>query len=249
MHFYRQVRPPWAVGLAVVRNPIPTDHTVPTFGIPFLNRPDPLPAFADRDQSAYDQTAPSPVAPQPSMPTTTLGEAWAAGDPTPVAASLSKGWFRIYREDGTEPDRVAGGGDQIYGPTGATFVITVGSGGTLGYRDWSEVEDDDAEDTFGSATVFEEHLARERRQWYRVEWSGGVGGGADHIYAFALGQNNMKPEESWYEQLPINSSRHIEGGSRDQSSASLPRNYIGTIRYIQRLPGPPSDDPGGESNW
>jgi len=237
---YRIRRPPYAVGLDVVRNPIPTDHSQPTFGIPFLNNVDPLPEFSDADVSAYAWSSPDPSSSAPSDPSKTLYQVWAEGDEAPVANSATMAWFRVYREDGTEPGFVADGGRQALGDIGTTFIVTVGSGGTLGYRDWAEVQAEGAEAVFdGSQALFEQLEARELRHWYRVAWAASVGGGEDHVYAFATGQSTMAPQDSWYEQLPINASRHIENGSRDQSSASLPRNYIGTIRDVQRLDGPP----------
>lgn len=239
--FYRMKRPPFAVAMTVAPNAIPNDPSLPTFGIPFLNKADPRPQFDSNDVNRYDPVAPNMSLSSISRGPTVMGKVWADGDTTAIDDSLNLGWFRIYREDGTEPDRVSQGGDQVFGLTGATFIITVGSGGTLGFRDWSEVLAEHQEATFGTESVFTELQARERRQWYRVEWSATVGGGEDHIYAFALGAGDSPPQYSWFEQLPLNCSRFIENGSMDQFSGSQPRNYIGTIRYIQRLPSPPTD--------
>ena len=91
---------------------------------------------------------------------------------------------------------------------------------------------------------------------YRVEWTGGVGGGEEHLYAFPEAINRtVRPAPtgggSWYEQLPINSSRFLDVRTTSSSITSvyqtappLPRNYIGTITYIQRLE--PSSMP---TNW
>ncbi|TVR43059.1 MAG: hypothetical protein EA402_10325 [Planctomycetota bacterium] len=234
--FYRQQRPPFAVDPTVVRNPIPTDHTQPTFGIPFFTNPDPLPLLPDG--MSMDPTNPGPST-QPNW-----RSAWAAGDPMPAANSTNLGWFRIYRETGYERDRPSNAG-----PPGSTFIITVGSGGTLGFRDWADVESAGATATFDhSPDLFDMLAAGERRHSYRVEWIGGVGGGEEHLYALPLAAHrSVQPAigegGSWYEQLPINSSRFLDQyttlgqtiPSVFQTSPPLPRNYIGTIRYIQRL--------------
>jgi hypothetical protein len=249
---YRMTRPPFAVAMNVTPNAIPNNPNLPTFGIPFLNKADPQPQMHALDKNLYNPVAPVLSTSSISKGPTSLGKVWADGDTTAIDDSLNLGWFRIYREDGTEPDRVAQGGDQVFGMTGSTFIITVGSGGTLGFRDWSEVLAEHREAIFGTSSVFNELLARERRQWYRVEWSAAVGGGEDHIYAFALGQGDSPPQYSWFEQLPLNCSRFIEDGSNDQFSGSQPRNYIGTIRYIQRLPSPPTDratTPARRTSW
>lgn len=235
--FYRMERPPWAVKQTIAPNAIPTDHTKPTFGIPFRNNPDPIPVFGSiADQAAYDQTDPDPSAGLPSAPGDSLLEEWSRGDPSAVPASLNLAWFRIYRENGSESDRAA-----TAGPVGATFIITVGSAGTLGYKDWTDVTTSGARGTFDfDSDLFDELLARERRQWYRVEWSPAVGGGEDHHYAFALAEGEAVPQASWYEQLPLNPSRFIEDSTAVITGPSQPRNYVGTIRSIERLPGPPS---------
>lgn len=231
---YRQQRPPFAVEPTLAANPIPTDHSKPTFGIPFFSNPDPMPQL------------PPGMAMDPADPSAGAWQvAWAQGDLQPVTASTGRGWFRIYRETGYEEDRPSNSG-----PPGSTFVITVGSGGTMGYRDWDEVVSLGAMSRFDNdADMFALLLSEEQRHWYRVEWSGSVGGGEESHYASPLAEGrSAQPQPgsggSWYEILPPNSSRFIDVRSDGSSAPNVyqpspahPRNYIGTIRYIQRLDG------------
>lgn len=236
---YRLGAPPWAVDPTVVRNPIPIDDSLPTFGLPMLNHVDPLPLLAaDVD---FD-----PLDPQPETDLRRLN--WSDGAQVPVPSSQNLGWFRVYRETGYEDDR-----PDLAGPPGSTFVITVGSGGSLGFRDWNEVGLAGATGLFDHQEgVFQLLLANERRHWYRIEWSGAVGGGEEHLYALPLADNRtVQPATSWHETLPLNASRFIDVRTNTSStplrytssmyntSAPHPRNYMGTIRYIQRLQTPP----------
>jgi hypothetical protein len=233
---HRWTRPRWAVRPTVVANRIPTNETeTATFGIPFANNPDPIPAI-DPDLGEFD------LGDGPAQRASKRRD-WSEGDPVPVQSSANLSWFRIYRENGSESGRPADAG-----PVGATFIITVGDGGTLGFRDWDEVvatpgavaqfggSPDDARD------LFEEQAANEVRQWFRVEWSPAVGGGEDNIYLVAQKWGELGPEQhdTWFAGPPINASRFKEQGSEMQSSPSHPRNYVGTIRYIQRLDTPPA---------
>ncbi|TVR14747.1 MAG: hypothetical protein EA401_03905 [Planctomycetota bacterium] len=231
---YRQQRPPFAVAPTVVANPIPTDHTLPTFDIPFFTNPDPMPLVPP--EMAVDPLDPASGGWQMS---------WAQGDVQPVTASTGRGWFRIYRETGYEADRPVHSG-----PPGSTFVITVGSGGTMGYRDWDEVVQLGAQSQFDhDRDMFALLLSEEQRHWYRVEWSGSVGGGEESHYASPLAEGRTAQPQpgaggSWYEILPPNSSRFIDVRSDSSSAPNVyqpspahPRNYLGTIRYIQRLDG------------
>jgi hypothetical protein len=251
-------RPPWAVSIEVAPNEIPSDHTIPTFGVPFLNNVDPLPALADG--VSFNPDLPDPTS-------ASRRRNWAEGDQNPVTNSQNLSWFRIYRETGYETGR-----PEKVGPRGSTFIITVGSGGTQGYRDWAEVQAESATSLFDdSEDLFDQLIANERRHWYRVEWTGGVGGGAEHLYAFPTAiyrssrpqvessdRNWSSPEGSWQETLPINASRFVDVGYRGggsvytmpnvhQTSAPVPRNYMETIRYIQRLE--PGDAVIINGNW
>ena len=233
---HRWVRPPWAVRPTIVPNRIPNDEQQTTiFGIPFPIDPDPIPAI-DPDLGGFDLA-------DGASERASKRRSWSKGDPLPVQTSVNLSWFRLYREQGGEPGRPADAG-----PVGATFIVTVGDGGTLGFRDWDEVLDTPgASAQFGSSLheardLFEDQAASEVRQWFRIEWSPAVGGGEDSAYLNSLKRNNFAPEgaDTWFASPPINTSRFIENSSVLQASPSHPRNYIGTIRYLQRLAKPPA---------
>ncbi|HEX3134443.1 MAG TPA: hypothetical protein VHX44_12770 [Planctomycetota bacterium] len=131
-------------------------------------------------------------------------------------SSAHRAWFRVYRE----------------GP--ATFIITCGAGGTLGYRDWNEVEGAGATATaeFGDPSVFDSLRAQETRLWYRVEWSPGIATAEVHNIknAWNIG------DEDHYVSYPLNTSN----SSINPRSQAQCRNQGGTFRYIQRLRMPPT---------
>jgi hypothetical protein len=136
----------------------------------------------------------------------------ASGEPAVEPLSLGRGWFRIYRERLTDHD--GSGGRQwqdtiklssTTGDAGAwpatdgevrnysVFIITCGSGGTDGFRDWTE-----ATATLGAAhaaqrfvdqATFNHLRSQERIFWYRCEWSGLTAGGVD--MAARMGTSTM----------------------------------------------------------
>lgn len=243
MHLVR--RPPFAVRPINTPNAIPADATRPTFGIPFLANCDPLPLLPEG--AAFDPSAPAATADITGTDATgatvtrTARQAWAEGDPTIISQTSNQAWFRIRREDGSEPtgDPAEGRRPANAGPVGATFVITVGAGGTQGFRDWAEVQAEGAADRFGGdERLFDDLRATELRQWYRIEWSAAVGGGEDLVYANADRSRPAGAETTWHEGLPINGSRRVASATAI-SAPAMPRNTIGTIRYIQRLEVPP----------
>jgi len=217
-------RPPYAVVPNMAPNAMPSDPGDPVnFGIPMLRNPDPLPAL---DATRFTSHDPANL---------TAMRDWVAGDPTPEGRTVGLAWFRVYRETGAEPDRPLHAG-----PAGATFVITAGSGGTLGFRDWREVLSDGESARFrNDEALFNELAAGELRQWYRVEWSAAVSSGDNkHYMDDSMGLAGGGPAATPHARVPINGSRFIENGQGVQGSTE-PRNYIGTIRYIQRLFTPP----------
>ncbi|MBA3683696.1 MAG: hypothetical protein H0W72_00385 [Planctomycetes bacterium] len=227
----RLTHPPFAVAPIAARNPMPTDPALPTFGIPFLSNPDPLPMV------------PATVTLNIAAPRAVDRKEWAVPvDRSYVTESAGLGWFRVRREDGTEVILDEDGNAlprAKLGTPGATFIITVGAGASRGWRDWAEVVAAGATVEFGSQDLFENLVAAEVRQWYRIEWSPAVGGGEDTAFAFARGNDGQKPKSTWYETYPVNTSRHVDQGEVFMNSASMPRNYLGTIRFIQRLAFPP----------
>lgn len=133
--------------------------------------------------------------------------------------SRNLAWFRVLRD----------------GP--ATFVVTVGSGATYGYRDWDEVRAGGsvAEARFGGdRTIFEDLLAAEVRLWYRVEWSAAV------LVTPSIGAvGHDIPKFGTVSKWATFSSERSAAGPRATAPWSHYRNHGGSIRYIQRLRFPP----------
>ncbi len=201
---YVMTRPPFAIAPVVAPNAIRTpesfpaaDPADPEFGKPFLRNPDPQPA---------------PMLVDASVSVTTAAQAYAlfkADDPRPVALALAgQGWFRVYRD----------------GP--ATFIISVGSGASYGYREWNEV------DAFGRTlfnndqALFEQTVAEEVRMWYRAEWSPGT----------SRISSDTQYRGSWCAM-----AQSYTGTERAAYPGTSPSrtNVCGTIPWIQRLPTPP----------
>ncbi|MDA3959477.1 MAG: hypothetical protein PF961_01710 [Planctomycetota bacterium] len=165
------------------------------------------------------------------------------GNEAPVMTSLGRAWMRLYRD----------------GP--ATFVITVGAGGTMGFKNWAEVVAHGASGTFGgSREMFEDSKASEVRMWYRAEWSPAVGGNdvwrllnqqgyGDSWRDSPMWSNNLGGKEktslnhaTWNWQYWGPSEDKLK--ARDESRSIDPRpvtvNQGGTFTFIQRLRFPPA---------
>lgn len=182
-------RPPFAVELTAIYNPVNSDSTSPLFGLPLLAKPDPLPA-AKAGVAAYK-----------------------SADPTPRRESTGRSWFRVYRD------------------SPATFVITVGGGGTMGWRDYDEVLAAGPQYTAefnNDRVLFEMLRAQEVRMWYRIEWSPAVANQMDHNI-----RNAWNVNENHYFSFPMN----VSDSFRTQAHG---RNQGGTIRWVQRLRHEPS---------
>jgi hypothetical protein len=222
-------RPPFAVIPNMYPNRIPDDDNpnsdpayVQKFGLPVLANPDPMPAL-DASLGSQDPT------------NAAQRRSWEIGDQTLYPRQVDS-WFRVYRETGSEPDRPAKAG-----PPGATFIITVGSGGTAGYADWNEVVADGQQGLFANDPgLFEALVSSEVRLRYRVEWSAAVGGAEMRFYQppYAAGGGNLYMSRSPHAHMPVDASRYRSGAGTLSSSAE-PRNYVGTISYIERLTDPP----------
>ncbi|MBA3683848.1 MAG: hypothetical protein H0W72_01180 [Planctomycetes bacterium] len=230
---YMVKRPPCAVVPHMYPNAIPAvsdpavdpayqDH----FGIPVLANVDPMPVL------------PAGLTHIPDNPDPAQRAAWEAGDLQPVQMSMGLAWFRVYRETGTEPDRPA-----TAGPPGATFILTVGSGATVGFKDWSEVPVSDRAQFGNDQAVFDSLRAAEVREWYRVEWSAAVGG-SELRNAMGLRENkdggqDFGGQHTTQARSAVNPSRRFKMSENLYGSTDA-RNYVGTISYIERLSGPPS---------
>nr|MDA3963021.1 hypothetical protein [Planctomycetota bacterium] len=144
----------------------------------------------------------------------------AAGDPEPVVGSLNRAWFRLLRD----------------GP--ATFVVTVGAGGSAGYRSWNEVLADGtaARERFGNnQDFFEQQLAEDLRLWYRVEWSPAVAVDHQVLKGSVQGFGSWASSGLVVKYDSYGTDRFIATGRARMI------NQGGTIAWIQRLRTPPLD--------
>ncbi len=211
-------RPHFAVRPTVAPNPIDADPASPRFGLPLLTNKDPLPV--ESTPGVFDFGGPSP--------------GFRGWDPRPRMETTGRAWFRAYRLD-VAPTTAATAPDASW----ATFVVTCGSGGTLGWRDWNEVEAAGAAATFGDdPRLFGDLSAHEIRAWYRVEWSPYVAPNDCHnAHPYIEGQ--WSPFDSFMSFSPNASDCWTSDGSTSgQSSwATTPHvvNQVGTFRYVQRL--------------
>lgn len=129
------------------------------------------------------------------------------GNPLIRPNSRNLGWFRVYRD----------------GP--ATFVITVGTGATRGFKDWPEVEAYAETAAFSNTEeIFNDLLGVETRLWYRVEWSAAV--------------SVQAPLGSSSTDIPRWRTLFNNGDGLPQYDVqpwTMTHNHGGTIAYIQRL--------------
>jgi len=153
----------------------------------------------------------------PVQPVATTWNEFNDGDRRPLAATANRAWFRTYRD----------------GP--ATFVITVGAGGTQGFRNWAEVLAQGADDRFASdPDVFATLRAAEVRQWFRVEWSASVANPeVHHNHPFA--QNNDPAIAFGINVTEAQSLKRTTGYGAPNRSLPHARNSAGTIRWVSRL--------------
>jgi hypothetical protein len=185
---HRWERPPYAIASTVAPNAISTDRTSPDFGRPYLRNRDPMPLARDWD-------------------------AFASGNPAPVAQSAGMAWFRCYRE------------------SAARFIVTCGAGASEGWKDWSEVPPGERARFQDDPALFAEIVAQERRMWYRVEWSAAVV--ADNYHSIDYHVNSIGEH---YYLIAVNG---VYGNGDGRSQMRAP-NPVGTIRWVERLPEPPA---------
>ncbi len=204
---YVMRRPPYATALTAVYNPMNRDSTSPDFCWPLLKYPDPMPAISNGWTKAGG----------PSSATNTNYADFEKGDRTPRAQTTNKSWFRVFRD----------------GPS--TFVVTCGSGGTNGYRDWStEIAADPAAVAYfnNDPMLFDDLKNNEIRLWYRIEWTAAVTEVSYHNLNHDFG-----PSWEHYQSWPPNASHTWSGAVRTQTWM---KNPVGTIRWIQRLMDEPT---------
>jgi hypothetical protein len=127
-------------------------------------------------------------------------------DRTAVQGTRLWGWFRVLRD----------------GP--ATFIITVGVGGTDGWRDPAEL----AGATTAERAVLGMHSgvdtalfdlvrAEELRQWWRVEWSSAVGGADINLAgsepAVNVRYNSLKKSGPYVSRVSLHAQTVNQGGT------------------------------------
>jgi hypothetical protein len=220
---YVMQRPPYATQLTAVYNPIDTNFptsTSPgdaTFAQAYIQYPDPMPAVSN----GWPQQATTGSIANALYDDGVNGQTrtdFVHGDPTPRQQTYGKAWFRLYR-DGPE-----------------TFIVTCGSGGTMGWKDWSEVQSIGgayAMAQFGNdPTAFASLAQGEIRIWYRIEWSSAV---------MELTYHNLQHgpafDQEHYMLWPANASHTWGVGNRTETWA---KNPVGTIRWIERLQNAPT---------
>lgn len=217
----------------MVSNPFPVG--VPArFPMHVLNRP----PFAISPRVAWNPIDPAVPRTQHLQnrdpePADNVRNEWAKGETHPGVGpdgklqykvrqnSIGQSWFRILREK-----------------SGASFIVTCGAGGTLGYRDWAEIDVVDKA-YFGDRSFFEALRESEIRLWYRVEWNAAV---------VAMEMNYLREgmEHAWkLSSFSYSGGGHDMGdssptvgdspGRGNYSSQWMSTNMGGSIQYIQRL--------------
>ena len=207
-------RPPYATQLTASYNPIDQNSADAEYLWPLLRYPDPQPQVSNG------------WTPGSTSISTTLyddGQNGATqsdfihGDPTPRVQSQNKSWFRILRD----------------GP--ATFLITAGAGGTMGFRSYNEALNQGYAQLFNyDYTYFQNLSSSEFRIFYRVEWTAAVTEVTYHWILHASSNNGA----DFYTQWPMNASHSWSYGCR---SPGFDRNMGGTFRWIQRLRAEPTN--------
>jgi hypothetical protein len=218
---YMKEIPPFAIRLNAAPNPID-----PTIGIPYLSRPDPVPVLPSGNWNW-------------GSPSASDFAEFEKGDSRPVQNSVGLSWFRLHRC-----------GPGHFNPNyakfnAATFIVTVGSGGTRGFRYFGnpgngrppEMTSSD-EQLFGSREDFNTLQNAELRQWYLVEWRPAVGGqlffNIIHHRTPKYDANGEEFAHTQYAQFPQNRDRYTH-------SQGKIKNFGGSISYVQRLTQEPPE--------
>jgi hypothetical protein len=225
---FRWMRPPYAISPLVAANPILA--TPDRQGDPRWG----LPLLSNPD--------PMPAVPN-GWPAAISDSAWGdfvTGDESPVMSSANQSWFRVHRL------------------SAGTFIVTCGAGGTLGFKDWSEVKLTGAqripgapggEELFnGDPALFESIRTNELRTWYEVRWSAAVRP-LDFRYEEAMWWGTWLQNAFAYRTYPVNGSQYTGWGRSNRFNP----NPMGTLSYVQRLEargdGPIKPDTGEALPW
>jgi hypothetical protein len=205
---HRWTRPPYAISPQVAANPILNDPA--RTGDPRWGRP----VLSNPD-------------PQPAIangwPGTVSDANWGdfvTGEAVPVGTSVGVAWFRVRRA------------------SAATFIVTVGAGGTMGFKDWDEVVGTTrpsgapgGAELFGNDRgLFESLRIGEIRNWYEVRWSAAVRP-LDFRHEEAVWWGRWLQNAFAYRVYPVNGSQYTGWGRSNRFNP----NPVGTISYIQRL--------------
>jgi hypothetical protein len=143
MHVFK--RTPYAISQHVGHNlMVRDDPSHPDFCWPLLKYPDPMPAV----DNGWRMGAFPPSITTARYDDFARGERDVSGNLAARPETQGRAWFRVYRD----------------GP--ATFILTCGAGGTLGFKDWNEIPSDQRV-IFGDQSVFESLRQSEVRLWYR----------------------------------------------------------------------------------
>jgi len=151
--------------------------------------------------------------PQPAQDVATYAE-FTAGDKTPVVDTIGKAWFRVYRD------------------SPGTFIVTCGSGGSEGFKNWGELSATEQLQFNTDRTYFENLRNAEVRLHYRIEWTAAVTEVTYHNLQHEIGRATEH-----YETWPPNASHAWSSSRRTQTWM---KNPVGTIRWIQRLVSEPT---------
>lgn len=213
-------RPEWPAVLSVAICPMYVLER-PRYAISLLATPN---AMQTSDPNAADYCFPLLRNPDPrpvidngypgTVSRTNYGK-FAEADWTPRPQTVGRSWFRVLRD----------------GP--ATFVLTCGSGGTNGYRDWDEAVALGDSEQFGGESMFNALQQNELRLWYRIEWSAATTEVTYHNLHHEISRGHEH-----YMTWPPNASHTWMSACRTQSWI---KNPVGTIRWIQRLPIEPTN--------
>lgn len=206
----RWTRPPYAIAPLVAANPILSDPA---------RQGDPrwgLPLLSNPDPM------PAVANGWPSAVTDRGWNDYVTGDARPTATSPNQAWFRVCRL------------------SAATFVVTCGAGGTMGFKDWNEVTLPEAQRHPGApggpelfnndASLFETLRTNELRTWYEIRWSAAVRP-LDFRYEEAMWWGTWLQNAFAYRTYPVNGSQYTGWGRANRFNP----NPMGTLSYIQRL--------------
>ena len=210
--------PPFAISLAAAPNAID-----PMVGTPFLSKPDPVPLLAPRSPTTID---PSEF------------RAFELGDPRVRSNSTGLAWFRLYRLGPTPHADYSTNYPAGYKQyNAATFIVTVGAGGSAGFRSWDEMKPEDRLRFGGNPTdpsIFNSLQSHEYKAWYLVEWSSAVAG-QFHFNIDDRREEIFDADNEYYSPTSYAHFHHNVNRSGTDRAQGGGRNQGGTIRFIQRL--------------